>query len=825
MKNNNSQNRGPESVAGRDGRTPFRAPSDGLVVDLRAIRSQAPDKKKTAGHKAAARLRPDLLAAASRSGLDFRLPSFCRPRFSFRRFFRQPSLDFRRWRPRFRLASRRRNSWPEMIRAQAAAFDLLPSLKRRGFRSFFHRAHKHPYWQAAASFVGILLLLIVPVKILSHFSLFDFNNWKDGVMRRSQLAVNSLMAAADSATKLDWQAADVNFQTAGQNFSAAKSDLDQINDSLLALAALSNDPRLKLAAESKKFLAAGVVASSLGRNLVLATESLLSDEQKDFRAALDNFINYGRAASRDAAELKKQLAAIDPANLPVEYQARFTGLEQQAAVLGDGLDGFVSSADRLKEVLGLSRDKRYLLVFQNNAELRASGGFLGSYALLDIRNGRIQNLEVPEGGTYDTEAGMKNWRVVAPRPLWLVNPLWNFWDANWWPDWPMTARNLMLFYAKSGGPTVDGVISLTPTVMEKLLEITGPIDMQAEYGVIISADNFWETVQKITEQNNLAKTHPEVVAALPAADGKPKKIIGDLADKMLAVLPQKLNADNFLKILSVFDESVAGKHVMLYFSDGSLEQEIVSRHWGGEMKETDRDYLMVVNTNIAGQKTDRLIKEDIEQVSEVAADGTITNTVTITRAHQGIKNEPLTGVRNVDWLRVYVPRGSELLEASGFQSPDEEYLQDRPEADWSELPELAAENNALVQPESGTKVYEENQKTVFANWTMVDPGQTATIVLRYRLPFNFFTATGVKSDWFTRLDSWLNPGSHEFLSYSLLVQKQPGAAASGFKSRLFLPPGQEILWRYPETLSGPTGWETADSLDRDKYLAILLRKQ
>jgi len=77
-------------------------------------------------------------------------------------------------------------------------------------------------------------------------------------------------------------------------------------------------------------------------------------------------------------------------------------------------------------------------------------------------------MEVPSGGGYDTEAGLTEF-IAAPEPLHLVDPLWHFWDANWWPDWEKSAKKLMWFYEKSDGPTVDGVISITPTVIEKII--------------------------------------------------------------------------------------------------------------------------------------------------------------------------------------------------------------------------------------------------------------------------------------------------------------------------------------------------------------------
>lgn len=741
-----------------------------------------------------------------------------------------------------------RLAWATELKAREAAWQKALGLKvsrlkvdaQAGARK--RRADKTEIWYRSVLYFSLILFLIIlPFKILSALDILDFKRLEERIVSRSELAINSLMAAADSVSRMDLKNADADFQIAGANFLEAQNDLNKINDSLLALAAFSSDPKIKLAAESKKFLAAGAAASSLGRNLVLATDSLFSGNKNNFRASLDNFLTYGNLAVSDAKSLKKTVAKINPDNLPEAYQAKFESLSQQAGLLSDNLTNFISAGVKLKEVLGLNRDKRYLLVFQNNAEMRGSGGFLGSYALVDIRDGQIRNLEVPGGGSYDTEGGMKV-NVVAPEPLWLVSPLWHFWDANWWPDWPTTAKNLMWFYEKSDGPSVDGAIGVTPTVVERLLEITGPIDLTAEYGLIIDKNNFWETVQKITERENLTKTHPEAIAGLPAtstviksdlpleqgldinSENKPKKIIGDLLAKILEILPQKLNKENLVKIITIWEENMSEKQILFYFNDPTLQSEFAGRNWAGEVRPTDRDYLMVVNTNIAGQKSDRLMSEKIDLTSEAGTNGGLINTVTITRTHNGLKNEALTGVRNVDWLRVYVPLDSELISASGFVAPEAEYLQDKPEADWIKTPLLAAEMAAATDSATGVKIYTENNKTVFANWLMVDPGQTATVVIKYRLPFNIFTAK-TDDSWLKRLNGWLNADAPQLLPYSLLVQKQPGSRPSEFTSRLRLPDNLNVFWRWPEDSSGPNGWEISAPLDSDKYYSLLLEKK
>ena len=705
-------------------------------------------------------------------------------------------------------------------------------------------SEKKAWYRSILSFIVILFLLIIPIKLLASLDILEFKSLESKIVNKSKSAVSSLMAASNYLARLDFKGADLEFQKAGEDFLNAETELNRINSVILSLASLSNNPKIKLAAESKKFLAAGTLVSSMGQNLVLATGSLFDNKQDKFSKKLEEFSYFGHLAVDDANKLQNTLERIDANNLPDEYREKFETLSSQVDLLSGSLEKLVLTADKLKEILGLTRDKRYLLVFQNNSELRASGGFLGSYALVDIRDGKIRNLEVPGGGSYDTEAGLKM-NIVAPEPLWLVNPLWHFWDANWWPDWPTTAKNLMWFYEKSDGPTVDGVISVTPTVVERLLEITGPIDLTNEYGLIINSENFWETVQKIVEQKNIAKTHPDSLSflndfssstplkvSIPLeqgldnnVDNKPKKIIGDLMAKILEILPQKISPDNLLKIISVFEDNMSEKQILFYFTDPELQAEMSRYNFTGEIKENKYDYLMVVNTNIAGQKSDRKMKEKIEHFSEVSSSGEIVNTLKIQRTHAGTKNEVLTGVRNVDWLRIYVPLGSELISANGFRSPDPKYLMEKPDSSWERNILLNNELLATTDSKSGTKIYAENNKTVFANWLMVDPGETVTVVLRYKLKINLSNRLeNNNSSWLSLTNKFLNPDSNNLVPYSLLVQKQPGAKPSEFSSSLILPQGLNIFWRYPEQLEGAKGWQISDQLNSDKYYSVLLEK-
>ncbi len=662
------------------------------------------------------------------------------------------------------------------------------------------------FLKPAIVFACFLLILVLPIKAFTYYK--GLADLRGRVLGASETAVKEMITASELAAQLDFQQAGQSFDKASDNFLAAQNEISEISGLLTFLGSVIPSQDIKLAANAKLILEAGQLGAELGHHLSSAFDSLFEEPQLDVKDLLNNFYIYSQQASQCAQELKIKIEAINSQYLPDAYKKDFVGLSEKIDLVTAGLNELADILNNVRIFLGFEYDQRYLLIFQNNTELRASGGFVGSFALADFHNGNIKNLEAPGGGSYDTEAGLME-RVIAPEPLHLVNPLWHFWDANWWPDWPASARKLQWFYEKSDGPTVDGVIGITPTTVERILDVIGSIDMTEDYGVVINADNFWEITQSFAEQKE-------------DITNKPKKIIGDLIRKINDELPNRLNKDSFIGLVKAMERSLGEKHILLYFNDSQLQKKVEEFGWGGRVRQTNWDYLMAVNTNIAGGKSDMKVKEEIKHTAEVNTDGSIINTIEIKRIHTGIKNEKFTGVRNVDWMRIYVPQGSQLIEAQGFVRPEAEFFEE-PEKNWIKDPDVSSgEERAVTDVPSGTKIYNEFGKTVFANWSMVDPGETVIVYLKYRLPFKL-EETIEPENFISRMENILNPAKKQLTPYALFVQKQPGSLGSGFTSVLKLPANFKVFWHYPEGLEiSSGGWLVDDKLAVDKYWAVLI---
>jgi len=371
------------------------------------------------------------------------------------------------------------------------------------------------------------------------------------------------------------------------------------------------------------------------------------------------------------------------------------------------------------ELIGNNNPKKYLLIFQNNSELRATGGFIGSFAVIDVYKGNITNIKVD--GIYNP-AGQLLEKVVPPLPFKKVTDKWNIFDANYFANFPTSAKKVAWFYEKTGGPTVDGVIAFTPKVLEDLLQILGHVKLN-QYGITIEPQNFVDAVQVETEQN------------FDKAANQPKKIIGDLAQILIKKILSS-NQRDWESLLQIFKDNLNKKNILIYFSDIRDQRMIEEERWSGEVLPSRQDYLQIVHTNINGYKTDRKIQEKINHKISIDNNGNITDTVKITKKHNGGNSQyDWYNRQNGDFLRAYVPLGSKFISAKGF-STEKNYSKTKDFSDFTKDPDVEnIENNMQRNDKSGVFIFEESGKTVFGGWMYTNPGEISSVELTYRLPF------------------------------------------------------------------------------------------
>lgn len=451
---------------------------------------------------------------------------------------------------------------------------------------------------------------------------------------------------------------------------------------------------------------------------------------------------------------------IDKIN-PNRYPKSLFGKKIQEKVVGlistiDGTAQTIKEAKpligHLKPILGVPDQKQYLLIFQNDTELRPTGGFLTAYALLSVQNGKFTPGVSHDIYTLDARFGN---RLPPPQPIKDYHKnvfYWHLRDMNLSPDFVVSMDTFLENYEKvEGKGKIDGIIAVDTKVLVDILKVLGPIGVGGFGNFSAETDKRCDCPQVVYELERYADK------PITGFREERKGIIGPLMHSIL------LNAmgsprKQWPLFMNVLFTNIAEKHLLFYSFDPEIQKTMEALNASGRIKEYDGDYLHVNDSNFAGAKSNMFIKESFDQVIEVVADGTVTKTLTIDYKNPAPPSNCnleagelcLNGLYR-DWVRVYVPKGSQLIEAKGS--------------------------------EVEVKTYEELGKTVFEAFygdeSPLRPLGKAQLIFKYRLPFK------VAKDQ----------------PYKILIQKQPGTYGyentidfSGRKEAFELKSDKEFKW-------------------------------
>lgn len=357
----------------------------------------------------------------------------------------------------------------------------------------------------------------------------------------------------------------------------------------------------------------------------------------------------------------------------------------------------------LPEIMGDSVPKKYMVLFLNDKELRPGGGFITAYAYLNIDKAVVK----AEGSNniYDLDDAISG-KPSAPEAIIKYLPLvdvYNLRDTNLSPDLPTSLVDFEKIYTKSAdAQKIDGYFTINTRALSEVLTVLGPIEAN---GV------------KFTNDIVQACDCPQIVYALLESSGQPrgyiveerKALIGVL---MNAIMDKSLSADkNTLpKLIEVGLKLLGQKDVMLNFKDEKSQLASEKLGFAGRIREAQKDYLSVIDSNFAGAKSNLYIQQTITQDYKVK-DGKIVKKVTVNLKNpreadncslERTQGLCLNGIYR-DWIRVYVPSGSKLLKSSGS--------------------------------ETDIVTYDDLGKTVFEGFFVLRPLGTAQVEFEYELPF------------------------------------------------------------------------------------------
>lgn len=248
---------------------------------------------------------------------------------------------------------------------------------------------------------------------------------------------------------------------------------------------------------------------------------------------------------------------------------------------------------RLSHLVGAKDKAKYLILFQNNMELRPTGGFIGSFALLTLDHGKISEIVVND--VYSADGQLKG-HVDPPEPIrvHLGEGGWYLRDANWDPDFPESAEKIEWFLNKEIDQTVDGVIAVDLFFVKKLLEVTGPIVL-TDFGKTITADNFYTSIQSEVEEN-----------FFPGSIKKASfltSLVKELTEKL-----QDVPSNEYYPVFNGIYESLNERHVQIHLHDQNAQKAISNLGFAGEV--SPNTTYSLIDANLGVNKANQFIKRN-----------------------------------------------------------------------------------------------------------------------------------------------------------------------------------------------------------------------
>jgi hypothetical protein len=293
----------------------------------------------------------------------------------------------------------------------------------------------------------------------------------------------------------------------------------------------------------------------------------------------------------DFESARKAASAVQIDVLPAGQRAAFVKAQASIGTALAGLNEFERLVPVLKEVLGGNGARTYLIEQVNPAELRAGGGFIGTYTLLRADQGVLSVVRSGDAYQLASERALPGQRgfIPLPTPLREVIPdvSWSFVDSNIYPDFPSNALAAENFAQPHIGH-VDGVIAMDYYTVAQMLAITGPMFVPA-YGIQVDAGNFVETAMKLDFNDFLSGTRKAILSSL----------VGPLMDKV-----SSLPADRWPNLLAVLNGLAYGRHLQAFFNNDLVESELDRVGWSGKLQQSAyADFFMEVESNYYGTKS------------------------------------------------------------------------------------------------------------------------------------------------------------------------------------------------------------------------------
>ena len=355
---------------------------------------------------------------------------------------------------------------------------------------------------------------------------------------------------------------------------------------------------------------------------------------------------------------------LETKTFPQKLQPTVADVKEYNRDLSQLLEPFQNTVSFLPELLGVDSRQRYLILLQNPSELRSTGGWLSSYAILGVESGQIMQLDVDDIYNIEGLLSVQGKEYTAPEDM--QNALgienWSFSLVNWEPDLSNVIEDSEMFVQDSGRAlAIDGIITIDVDVVRSLLDTWGGVTVAGE-------------PEKITSENLYDKIFDIHKDFTPGSRQK-TTFLANLANEVLRRVFAS-DAGQYAELSQTIYQSLNEKHILAYIRNPLANSYLAQEGWNGSIEQTHLATPVPIEWNWGANKAN-LYLERTQDVEMVIHDGTSIDYTYDLAIKNNSKEDIYPQGDYENYMRIYLPESAQITAASGFKDNQYEiYLKD-----------------------------------------------------------------------------------------------------------------------------------------------------
>lgn len=464
----------------------------------------------------------------------------------------------------------------------------------------------------------ITLFLLFPFLFTSFFSFLGFIN---------------LNSAKNSIEKGDLKSAQASISSSVNLFNLSKYSLKTLAIELNFIGKENFIDTLSNNIESEKKI-------SEAADYVIKSSGLLKDVFTGESANSNEDVISSTSFIKQSLILFKELEAQN--NLPQELGKRIEPYNHLIS-LAFNIQGV------LPNIFDGEEKKKYLVLFQNNTELRPGGGFIGSYGILDLNKGKIEDFSIHD--VYEADGQLKG-HVEPPYPIrrYVPEVHWYLRNSNFDVDFIKSASSAAFFLFQETGQKVDGVIGIDVSFVKNLVSSIGPVYVP-EYKETVSGDNFFIVTETHADKDSF-----------PSSTQKK-----DFLTFLYKAINNKISSEKklpYLAILKAVSDSILEKHILFAFATADVQNTFTVNGLSSSLFDPRKlrdsavnDFIGISEANIGVNKANYFVGRSVSYKANLKEDGTIDSRLSV--SFKNTSND-WPGGDYKNYIRFILPKGAVL---------------------------------------------------------------------------------------------------------------------------------------------------------------------